>query len=265
MAEGADIALVGTEPINLSYYTNLSYVVCNMTNTDHIKMPKDAKLISLDSGELYDVTSTAEHTIWLMLSLLRCKDREEAPGRSISKMTVGIIGNGRVGKLVCTRLHSFGCRVLTFDVNGDCTSSLEELLKHSDIITLHTSVRKKDKKYVFGVPEFKQMRDGACLINTSRPYAINPNALLKYARKLNGFASDFPMGVLPIKNTITHHTGGYSIDDMIKTSEFCFNALKKDVEAMNAKNAKRKAANRAIREAKRNEERTAADRISGML
>ena len=219
-----DVALVGADPLNLSPYTNIKYVVCNMTNTSHILT--DAKLISLREHTplLWDVTSTAEHTIMLMLTILKATNRRQAPGRALREMTVGIIGLGRIGLMVEGLCKTFGSPVLTHDmVYPHGNSELTKLLVESDIISLHTSF--KEPIPVLGKPELELLKNGAYIVNTSRPCAIDMKALNNCREKLAGFASDFLVSYCGKNFFCTDHTGGYTIDDLKKTSDFCFNLL----------------------------------------
>ncbi len=62
-------------------------------------------------------------------------------GRELRDLTVGVVGTGRIGAAVIERLRGFGCRILAYDnrpTTGADYVSLDDLLRHSDIVTLHT-------------------------------------------------------------------------------------------------------------------------------
>ena len=98
----ANIALVGTEPgmVREETWPDLQYIICPCTNTNHITNYTEAKIISL-TGEtkfLNSIVSTAEHTLFLMLSLIKRHDRACVPGHILRGKTVLIIGYGRGNK-----------------------------------------------------------------------------------------------------------------------------------------------------------------------
>jgi len=137
----------------------------------------------------------AEHTLGLMLSVLNkiglgdqqirqgVWDREANRGYELGVMTVGIIGYGFMGKAVCKRLKSFGCRVIGYDKylknytdEYIKEESLETLLGESDLISLHIPLTDEtmgmvDRPFIdnCGRPFF--------LINTARGEIVNLNAL----------------------------------------------------------------------------------------
>ena len=82
------------------------------------------------------------------------------------------------------------------------------------------------------------MKDEAYIVNTSRPRLVDPKAIVDQLDRLGGFASDFPIPFSHPKVLITHHTGGYTIEDLRRTANFCFYKLQ---EALNADDEKREA------------------------
>lgn len=186
-------------------FPNLKYLVSATTTTPHIETDDGVEVISL-AGEriLRDVTSTAEHTLGLIMALHRRIPAAHidavdmgnwnrwswgAP-RMLSKLTLGIIGNGRVGE----QLRRISGELFTEQKNGrgepfpshtwtdrpGNMAVLEDkykLIRDSDIIAICATHTTGDKP-LFDVPEFKMMKKGALLINTSRPEVLNHHALL---------------------------------------------------------------------------------------
>lgn len=134
----------------------------------------------------------AELTVGLMLSLLRhlhvvdaCvrKGRWERPmGMLLYGKAVGIIGCGRIGTYVAKLLSGFGCETLGFDPDVkehefSRMVSLDELLRESDIVTLHIPYSKKTH-YFIGAEQLRFMKKGALLINAARGGLVDEKALI---------------------------------------------------------------------------------------
>jgi D-3-phosphoglycerate dehydrogenase len=108
--------------------------------------------------------------------------REDLVGFELCGKTLGIIGLGRIGKEVAKRAEPFGMIILAYDPY--ITSSkykmvkLPNLLKKSDIISLHVPLTEKTR-CLLDKKEFKLIKKGAVLINTSRGDVINENELIR--------------------------------------------------------------------------------------
>ena len=101
----------------------------------------------------YSPDSVADYTLMLMLMAVRNAKSvdpaaevhdyrlHEYAGRELRDLTVGVIGTGRIGAAVMDRLRGFGCRILAYDSRPEDPADyvpLDELLRRSDIVTLHT-------------------------------------------------------------------------------------------------------------------------------
>ena len=70
-----------------------------------------------------------------------------AAGRDLRDLTVGVVGVGNIGEAVITRLQGFGCRVMASSNRRDALPalvSLDELLRESDVVTLHAAAERGD-------------------------------------------------------------------------------------------------------------------------
>jgi D-3-phosphoglycerate dehydrogenase / 2-oxoglutarate reductase len=95
----------------------------------------------------------------------------------LSEMTVGLIGYGQIGTRVAKLLKPFGCKILVNDpyvrlseqdrFEGIEQVSPEQLLKESDVVSLHSRVTPETMKLV-GRKQFATMKPGAYFINTAR-------------------------------------------------------------------------------------------------
>jgi len=99
--------------------------------------------------------------------------------------TVGVVGTGEIGIVVCKILTGFGCRVQAFDVkeNPACREigvgyvALNDLYESSDIISLHCPLTPKTY-HLIDADALAQMKPGAMLVNTSRGGVIDARAAI---------------------------------------------------------------------------------------
>jgi len=142
----------------------------------------------------YCVEEVADHTWALILALLRglngfdrrLKMGEYDPNRFVarrlSKLTLGLVGFGRIGQAVADRAAGFGMAILatsrtgTAHHHGVAMVSLRELLATSDVVSLHVPLT-ADTHHLINSERLATMRPDACLVNTSRGPLIDGIAL----------------------------------------------------------------------------------------
>jgi D-3-phosphoglycerate dehydrogenase / 2-oxoglutarate reductase len=104
----------------------------------------------------------------------------------LNEMTVGVVGFGRIGRAVAARLKPFRPKVMVFDpvvdaatvkAEGCIPATLDELLKASDLITLHCPSNDKTK-YMVNAETLGKMKKGAMLVNTSRGTLVKTDDLV---------------------------------------------------------------------------------------
>ena len=95
-------------------------------------------------------------------------------GKNISEINVGIVGYGKIGKLVSKRLKKLGAKLSILDPKIKNKMTLNKILKHSDVISFHLPLI-KETKILIGYEEMKKMKEGVILINTSRAKIFNKN------------------------------------------------------------------------------------------
>lgn len=144
----------------------------------------------------YSPYAVAEHTVALMLGLIRNIPRAHARvrdgnfslegllGFDVHGKTVGLLGLGRIGALVAKILNGFGCQVLAADpyARPDQSTAIElvdkkTLLSNSDIVTLHCPLT-PDTYHIINAVALEQMKMGVTLINTSRGGLIDTQAVI---------------------------------------------------------------------------------------
>ena len=208
-------------------------IVTPCTGIDHIPLDECERLgievLSL-KGEtefLETVHATAEHTIALMLAMLRrihlaAHYGERLIRRELHGKTVLIVGRGRVGKQVGDLLQAFGCLVLY----ADKESPLDELLPLADIVSVHVDLNETTRG-MFDSSRFCQMQYGSYFVNTSRGQVANTDhlrAALEHGN-LAGAAVDFSVDFEHVKLLQTPHIGGYTVESVEKTEVFMASKL----------------------------------------
>jgi D-specific alpha-keto acid dehydrogenase len=113
-------------------------------------------------------------------------------------LTIGVIGTGRIGAAVVDRLWGFGCHVLAYDRYPKSSAeyvSLAELLRQSDVVTLHTPLD-ADTHHLLNRDRIEQMRHGAFIVNTGRGALLDTVALFRALESghLGGAALDVVEG-----------------------------------------------------------------------
>ena len=180
--------------------SNLKLITTRSTGIDHIDSNYFlSRNIPVKNVALYGENTVAEHTFALMLSLSR-KIHESyissingkfttsgLMGFDLKDKTIGIIGGGRIGLHVARMARSFGMHVRVYDINKDNFLAelinfkyvtLEELLKTSDIISLHVPLNEYTK-HIINKNSIAKMKDGVLIINTARGGLINNEDLIE--------------------------------------------------------------------------------------
>lgn len=106
-------------------------------------------------------------------------------GRELCRMTVGVVGTGRIGETVIQILSGFGCRILACDpfqkesVSRRATYvDLETLYRESDVITLHTPATEETCRMI-NRSALEQMKDGVVIVNMARGILIETDDLIE--------------------------------------------------------------------------------------
>jgi D-3-phosphoglycerate dehydrogenase len=137
--------------------------------------------------------------------------------------TVGLVGLGAVARALRWRLRGLGMDVLAYDPYApDATSSLDELLARSDVISVHAPVTDETTGMI-NADAFAKMRDGVVYLNTARAKIHDTDALVAAlasgkvgAAGLDHFegeflATDHPLTTFP-NVVLTPHIGGATYD-----------------------------------------------------
>ena len=195
---------------NLPY---LKFIATRSTGYDHIDLKECKKRkIQVANVPFYGENTVAEHTFALILALSRNVHKsymrtlrgdfsiEGLKGFDLKGKTLGVIGAGHIGLHVIKIAKGFGMEVLAYDISQDKFLAevldfqyvdFEELLKKSDIISLHVPATPKTY-HLINKENIKLIKKGAILINTARGSVVETEALIEALDKgiLSGVGLD---------------------------------------------------------------------------
>lgn len=178
-------------------------IVTNTTGVPHIDMEaageRNVAVLSLKDEQefLREITPTAEHAWGLLLALMRrtpwaheavmagrWNRRPFGARRMLSRLSLGVVGYGRLGRMVARYGQAFNMRVRFFDpyLESACetagkTDSLVDLVSSADVVSLHVPANESTQKMVNG-EVLAQFKHGSWLINTARGEVLDEQALL---------------------------------------------------------------------------------------
>ncbi len=180
----------------------LRVIATPTTGWDHLDVDmmhqRGIHLISVreDRALLDNITCTAEMTWCLLLAVVRKLPwafdaarhgqwaRDRFRGHQISGMTLGILGYGRLGKMVAEYGKAFRMRVLACDVRDvEMAPGIERvdfarLLAESDALSIHIHLTEENRRLI-SADAMARMKRGAVIVNTSRGAIIDEQALVE--------------------------------------------------------------------------------------
>ena len=200
----------------LTKYKNLKFIVTPTTGLTHIDQVyfnlKNIKIISQKNktNELSKFTGTAELALGLMINLnlyfnhiinSTSKgewDRNKFMSYQLLHKTLGIIGFGRLGKILSKYGRSLGMKIISYDPQKIITDKnirqveLNYLLKNSDYISIHASYLENENYHLIGRKEIDLIKNNAIIINTARGELLDLNYLIQKLKdgKIRGIGID---------------------------------------------------------------------------
>lgn len=201
----AEIIYTNKTPVTretLAACPNIKYIGVLATGYNIVDTKAAAEMnIPVTNVPAYSTSSVAQHTFALLLELcLHAGAHSDSvkngdwtaskdfcywkyPLTELSGKTMGIIGFGRIGQSVAGIAGAFGMRVLAYNRDrrgqGPCGAvyaELEELLRSSDVVSLHCPLLPSTEK-IINENTIRIMKDGVLLINTSRGSLIDESAV----------------------------------------------------------------------------------------
>jgi phosphoglycerate dehydrogenase-like enzyme len=238
LAADAVAAIVSTDPFDASVFAaapHLRVIARVGVGTDSIDLHAATEAgvaVAVTRGANHE--TAADHTVALVLAALRRIVEHDGSVRrgewrrggammpwDLHGATVGLVGYGDIGRAVARRLAGFGVELLATDpaLPGDGSVSLPELLRRSDVVSLHLPLTEATRG-VIGAAELDLMAPHAVLVNASRGGLIGEGALADLLRSgrlraaaLDVFADEpaVPAALTGLRNVVlSPHVGGLS-------------------------------------------------------
>ncbi|EEB37115.1 4-phosphoerythronate dehydrogenase [Anaerococcus hydrogenalis DSM 7454] len=236
--------------------TNLKLIDVAFTGFNHVDMAAcEENDIIVENASGYSDDSVAELVIGLTIAVMRKFDQNNKNifqdesfnllGQIIKGKTVGIIGTGKIGTRVVEIFKAFGANILAYNRSekdqvknlGAKYVSLEELLKNSDIVSIHLPQNDETIGFI-GKDQLDLMKDKAILINCARGPIVDNTYLAKLLNddKLRAGIDVFDMEPpldkdYPLRNAknvlLTNHVGFFTEEAMKIRCEIVFDNLYK--------------------------------------
>ena len=228
---------IGTTQIDLDYCKKKGVVVFNApySNTRSVVELAIGEIIML-MRNIFPRSTEIHNGVW---------NKTAANSREVRGKNLGIVGYGNIGKQLSVLAEAMGMRVYYYDIEDtlalgnavQCTT-LEDLLNVSDVVSLHIDDNPANRNFI-GEREIGQMREGAMLINLSRGFVVDIQALVNNLKrgKLGGAAIDvypeepagngnFVTELQGLENVIlTPHIGGSTEEAQRNIADFVPNKI----------------------------------------
>ena len=252
LLQGTNVKLINTCSTGMNHI-DVNY--CESNGIKILSLTKDYELIK-------QLPSTSELAFGLMMSLLRSIpksiqhvseynwDYTKFIGREVKSLTVGIIGYGRLGKMMYDYCKAFGATVKVYDpykrdemddaflLNNYC--QLTDMFKQCDVISLHVHVT-DETKYIIDKKILGYSKKSPYIINTSRGEIVNEQDIVEALKNevISGYGADVvenefdDLRASPIIQAmnqgeniiVTPHTGGMTIEGQTRAYKWAINKL----------------------------------------
>jgi D-3-phosphoglycerate dehydrogenase len=273
IAKNANVLITTFAPITeyvLENCKNLLIVACGRGGPINVNITASTKknvMVLYAPGR--NIDAVVEYTLANIINLVRKipqaidyvkKNKWKTPledtfikpsGFEIHKKTIGVIGYGAIGKKLTRVLEALGSNVLIYEpykkqldkIGKKNNSSLENIFKNADIITIHARINKNGKPLI-SIKDFNKMKKKPYIINTSRSQCVESKSLIKAykMKKIKGFYLDV-FDKEPISSNselyktindnivLTPHAAGVSRDIPSKTAEIIAEEIKKILQS----------------------------------
>jgi len=252
LLQGTSVKLINTCSTGMNHI-DIEY--CNTNNIDILSLTKDYDLIK-------QLPSTSELAFGLMISLLRQipKSKQHVSeykwdytkfvGRQIKDLTIGIVGYGRLGKIMHDYCKAFGAYVKVYDPYKqkdmddafllNTYSELPDMFEQCDVISLHVHVT-PETTYMINKELLGYSKKSPYIINTSRGEIVNEQDIVDALENnvISGYGTDVienefdDLTKSPIIRAmnddyniiVTPHIGGMTIEGQTKAYKWAINKL----------------------------------------
>ncbi|WP_376774677.1 D-isomer specific 2-hydroxyacid dehydrogenase family protein [Saccharothrix violaceirubra] len=183
---------VGNSALVALRRVGVRYLSTRSVGFDHVDVEYAGSLGISVGNVSYSPDSVADYVLMSMLMVVRGAKATirrvdshdyrlgEVRGKELRDLTVGVVGTGRIGTAVVSRLRGFGCRILAHDTRPGVAVDhvpLDDLLRQSDIVTLHTPLN-ADTYHLLDRRRIARMKRGAYVVNTGRGALLDTGALV---------------------------------------------------------------------------------------
>jgi D-lactate dehydrogenase len=187
------------EVIDQLFESGIKLIALRCAGYNNVDFKAAYKKLHIVRVPAYSPYAVAEHTVALLLSLnrkihrayFRTRDANFSlhglMGFDMHNKTAGVIGTGKIGKVLVDILLGFGMKVLGFDLYKDSALTnkpgfeyvdLDTLFSLSDVISLNCPLT-KETEYIINATSLSKMKDGVVLINTGRGKLIRTSDLVE--------------------------------------------------------------------------------------
>lgn len=260
----AEVLVLANMPLKgevLASDDKLKMLSIAFTGVDHVELEScKGKDVTVCNAAGYSTSSVTELTFGLIFSVLRNivaldgalregKTKEGFSQNDLEGKTLGVIGTGAIGGRVAEIALAFGCKVLAWSRSekeelkskGVKYVSLDELLKESDVVSIHTPLNESTKGLI-SKEKIALMKKNSVLINTARGPIVDNEALAEALKKgdLAGagidvfdmeppIPNDYPL--LNAPNTVlSPHIGFATKEAMVRRAKITFKNIEKWLE-----------------------------------
>lgn len=251
-----DILIIANSPLSgevIRSAKNLKMIAVAFTGVDHVDLQacKDEDIL-VSNAAGYSTSSVAELAYGLMIDLYRnilpldpitreAGTKDGYRQRDIFGKTIGVVGTGEIGSHVANIGLAFGADIVAYNrsENEDLKAKgveymeLEELLKVSDIVTVHLPLNDSTRR-IIAREELELMKEDAILINTARGPIVDNEALADILEEglisgagIDVFDIEPPLNrddkLLSCENAVlTPHIGFATEEAMVRRAEITF-------------------------------------------
>ncbi len=218
LAKGADVVCafvndkLDKKTIEILHDLGIKLIAMRCAGFNNVDLAAAQGKIPVVRVPAYSPHSVAEYSAALLFSLTRkipiafnrTRDGnfqlQGLTGRDLFGRTCGVIGTGKIGKLMAQIMKGCGMRILAYDAYEDGEwaeeygveyTTLEKLFRESDVVTLHCPLT-KETHHIINEETLSKMKEDAVIINTGRGALIDTKALIEALKdkKLGGAALD---------------------------------------------------------------------------
>jgi len=204
LANGSDVvcafvnAIIDKKVIDQLVSLGVKLIALRSAGFNNVDLQAAKGRIKIVRVPAYSPYAVAEHTLALMLTLnrkihkaySRTRDGNFAlhglMGFDMHGKTAGIIGTGKIAKILIRTLCAMGMKILAYDLypdnqfaneTGITYTTLDDLYSNADIISLHVPLT-KETEYMINQDSISKMKEGVMIINTGRGKLIQTKALI---------------------------------------------------------------------------------------